>query len=114
MAIPDCAYDCFTYIINTRKTYDLLGESLRLFLRRVQGRRRKKQPKQVVEEALLNGIWDCSLWSRRLREAIQEAAKDFRKCFPDELPDNAWIGKVREVDVMRIALEHKDQWDAAH
>src|SRR5512137_1100234 len=108
--VPDNAYECFDYIVNTHKLYNLLGESLGLLIRRA------KRHRHPVEDELRGAtginlgdgspLW--SVWLRRAREVVREAIKDYGKFFVEEDPKPDWLHNVDERDVLRVALQHKD------
>jgi hypothetical protein len=115
--ISDTDHECFDYIMNTRQSYEMLGESVRLLERLA-----KRMNCSIEETMALHWIAygtvrsSVRVWNRKLRVAFRLAVKDFEKNFPDECPD--WVRKDRLIDaggasldaVMTLALRQRDRW----
>jgi hypothetical protein len=109
--IPNAAYEAFDYFMNTRKSYDLLGEALVYFNRQLK--RNRVTPTQEFNGYQGYGKNFNKRWGRKLREAAHAALKDHAECFPEEHPD--WIGKfglmaVSSTYIMRLTLKYADRW----
>ena len=117
MNVPDAAYQMFDYVVNNRRTHEMLGQAVQLLERRAKRYR-------VTIEQEINGHGgylssSATRWSRLLSKACHEARADYLKTFPDEeCPD--WVGPCRDnwgtfgVDcdwVIKIAIyQHRDWW----
>lgn len=116
------AQECFDYIVNTRLTYDLLGEALAQLIRRAKNQRHS------VAEELANPCADRKTqfpgdrgprkmrvpivpgWLRTARSAITIATKDYLRFFREEDPQPAWIKGVDAKLVLKHAFIHRDWW----
>lgn len=109
----DATYEAYDYIMNTEKTYRILGDAVGLLLRGAERRRRRPEtelgiPTTGTITILLSG--GRRKWSNRAVEAVREAQRDFEKNFPDEGPQAWFYGMVNPIHVLAIALKQRDRW----
>lgn len=109
----EAVVDCFDYLMNTLKTYRMLGEVLAFFERsRVRNRRYTFEEEYNNQRTL--SVKGERRWSYILREALRESEKDFKKNFPEE--DCTWsffsYDFYFKKDLLLMAFANRDRWDA--
>lgn len=107
------AYEAFDYIINTRSTYEMLGEAVRMLERRA--RKTRQSPEEELKSPLsfstLKATWKG--WRVLVDAAVDSARRDYTKCFPEEATSEdhpAWLDSIDPADVLQIALIHRDRF----
>jgi len=105
----DLVVDAYDYLMNTNKTYRMLGETVGFFERSMQ-RNRNTIDEEAKES---HGFTSEKRWHRLLRETLVEGTRDNRKCFPEE-ETPAWISHSWDFyfrkELLRLALSQRDRW----
>jgi hypothetical protein len=97
--------ECFDYIMNTEKTYQMLGKAVGLLERRAKRFRRTIEA-EFIEAQSLSGY---AAWHKLTAQTINAALVDRRNNFPEE-GEPEWLGVGAARDVLTIALTQRDRF----